>query len=208
MSCVSAVLASSVCAVCCNCARKLSSFRFCNNRLPCCPPSLCSCLLPESSVLFSCAFCTGTFSPLSGTCVTVASVVSTVDSSVVTATFSVLSVSTVITGSATVSCVICVTASCHFSGDSCNSSCACPVSSFCRSIIPFTSLYRFSSVSNANESCAPLTAISNSFSFPGSVRSTSVIPRSSMVACSSSSLTENVSVICWIRFCTTVPTTS
>lgn len=56
----------------------------------------------------------GNFSPLSGTCVTVASVVSTVDSSVVTATFSVLSVSTVITGSATVSCVICVTASCHF----------------------------------------------------------------------------------------------
>jgi len=42
--------------------------------------------------------------------------------------------------------------------------------------VAVTTEERFSSVSNANESCAPLTAISNSFSFPGSVRSTSVIP--------------------------------
>ena len=60
----------------------------------------------------------------------------------------------------------------------------------------------------AKESSAPLTAINNSFSCTGSIRSVSVIPSSSMTPCNSSSLTEKVSVICPIRFCTMVPRTS
>ena len=203
ISCVSVVCVPSVCDACCNPERKFSSFRFCNNRLPCCPAVWLSCLFPESFVFSSCVFCTGACIFSSGSCSTVGSSTSLCDLSAASVACS--STSTVITGS---SVTTLVTASCHFSGVSCSSSCACPVRSFCRSRMLFTFPYSSSSVSNAKESSAPLTAINNSFSCTGSIRSVSVIPSSSMTPCNSSSLTEKVSVICPIRFCTMVPRTS